>query len=131
MLDQEKKVMDVMTRGVVTARVNSPVRQVAQSMLDGNVSVVVIIDEQGGACGVISKTDLLKCWDKDINAVRAEDIMSSQLHHIAPAASLRDAVSILMARKIHQLVIMKGDSLESRKPVGILTIPDLLKEMLG
>lgn len=131
MLDQGKKVMDIMTRGVVTAHVDSLVRQVAQSMVEGNVSVVVIVDEQGGACGVISKSDILKCWDKDINVVRAEDIMTSQIYHISPATSLRDAASILMVKKIHQLVIMKGDPLESRKPVGILTIHDLVREMLG
>jgi len=125
-----KRIMDIMTRGVVTARVDNSVRQVAQSMVESTVSVVVIVDEQGGACGVISKTDILKCWGKDIDALCAEAIMSSQIQSLSPDVSLSEAAAVLMIKKIHQLVIMKGDRLESRKPVGILTIPDLMKEMI-
>jgi CBS domain-containing protein/polyhydroxyalkanoate synthesis regulator phasin len=126
----EKKIMDIMTRGVVTASVDSSVRQVAQSMLENNVSVVVIVDEQGGACGVISKTDVLKCWGKDIDNCRTEDIMSTKIQSLSPTVSLSEAAAVFTVKKIHQIVIMKGDPLESRKPIGILTIPDLVKEMI-
>ena len=73
-----QKIRDVMRRGVVTCRVDATVEQVARTMLDDDVSAVAVIDERLDLCGVVTRTDLIRCYGQDLASVTAEDIMTFQ-----------------------------------------------------
>ncbi len=57
--------------------------------------------------------------------------MTAELVAVSPTASLAEAVELMRAKRIHQLVIIKGDTVERRKPVGIFTTGDAVKQMLA
>ncbi len=48
-----------MQKGVVTCRVDATATDIANIMLDNDVSALVVLDESLDACGVVSKTDLI------------------------------------------------------------------------
>ena len=126
----QQKIMDIMRRGVVTCPVDATVAQVAQRMLDDDVSAVAVIDERLDLCGVVTRTDLIRCYGDDLDKITAEDIMSTGLCTASPETPVHQAVEQMLARKIHQLVIVSQGGTH-RRPVGIFTRSDALAAMAG
>jgi len=125
-----RTVCEAMHRGVVTGSVGATAVEIAQIMLENDVSAVVVVDEQLNACGVVTKTDLIACYGKNLAAITAEDIMSSGLITVSPDTRVHEAVQQMLASKVHQLVIVSGAGVH-RRPVGILTIGDIVAIMAG
>lgn len=123
-------IREVMHRGVVTCKVDARADQIARIMLDNDVSALVVIDEHLNACGVITKTDLIGCYGKDLSAIIAEDIMSPRLSTVSPDTPVPQAVQQMLNRKIHQLVIVTQGG-RHRRPVGIFTSGDAVSLMAG
>ena len=126
----QQRIMDTMRRGVVTCPVDATVEQVAQTMLDDDVSAVAVVDEQLDLCGVVTRTDLIRCYGKDLASMTAEDIMTTGLCTAGPETLVREAVDQMLARKIHQVVVVSEGGTH-RRPVGIFTRSDALAAMAG
>jgi CBS domain-containing protein len=126
----ERIIKDFMQRGVVTCRVGATAAEVARIMLDNNVSAVVVIDERLDACGVISKTDLIGFYGRDLSAITAEDIMSPKILTISPDTLVHEAVQLMLEHKVHQLVIVTQAGAH-RRPVAIFTSGDAVALMAG
>jgi acetoin utilization protein AcuB len=83
--------------------------------------------------GIISERDLFRSslaqalgyGDKDTREVmktlRIKDVMVKQVLSISPEAALRDAVALMVERKIGCLPVVEGDKL-----VGLITETDVL-----
>lgn len=119
-----------MQRGVVTCGVGATAAEVARIMLDNNVSALVVIDERLNACGVISKTDLIGFYGKDLSVITAEDIMSPKILTISPDTLVYEAVQLMLEHRVHQLVIVTQAGAH-RRPVAIFTAGDALALMAG
>lgn len=126
----DRNVIDVMHRGVVSCLVSATADKITNIMLDNNVSVVVVIDERLNACGIVSKTNLLGIYGKDISSIIAEDIMSPKLHTVSPNTRVYDAIQLMLEHKVHQLVIVT-EAGAHRRPVGIFTSGDAVALMAG
>ena len=124
------KVRDVMHRGVVTCKVMATADQIAGIMLDNDVSAVVVVDERLDACGVVTKTNLISCYGKDLTSLTAEDIMSLALRTVSPNTLVWQAVEQMLEWRIHQLVIVTEGGAH-RRPVGIFTSGDAVALMAG
>ena len=126
----EKIIRDVMHRGVVTCGVDKTAAEVARIMLDNDVSALVVIDERLNACGIISKTDLIGYYGKDLALITAEDIMSPKILTVSPDTLVYEAVQLMLAHRVHQLVIVtQADA--HRRPVAIFTTGDAVALMAG
>ena len=126
----DRIIRDFMCRGVVTCGVNANAAEVARIMLDNDVSALVVIDERLNACGIISKTDLIRSYGKDLSLISAEDIMTSEILTVSPDTSVREAVQLMLDRGIHQLVIVTRGGAH-RRPVAIFTTGDAVALMAG
>jgi len=120
-------VRDLMHRGVVTCDVETPVSEIAQTMAENDVHCVVVVDEVGEACGVISDLGLLKAYGKNVDRVTAEDILGGGPIIVNPNALVSEAVAIMQEKHIHHLVIMSEPPLH--RPVGVLAASDVIKGM--
>lgn len=126
----ERIIRDFMRRGVVTCGVGATAVEAARIMLDNDVSALVVVDERLNACGVISKTDLIGYYGKDLSLITAEDIMTSEILTVSPDTLVHEAVQLMLERRIHQLVIVtKGGA--HRRPVAIFTTGDAVALMAG
>ena len=126
----DRIIRDFMRRGVVTCGVDANAAEVARIMLDNDVSALVVIDERLNACGVISKTDLIGYYGKDLSLITAEDIMTSEILTVSPDTLVHEAVQLMLERRVHQLVIVtKGGA--HRRPVAIFTTGDAVALMAG
>jgi CBS domain-containing protein len=52
-------VRDVMTTAVVVVEESTPLKDVAQVLIDHGISGVPVVDDAGGVVGVVSEGDLL------------------------------------------------------------------------
>ncbi len=125
-----RKVREVMHRGVVTCKITATADQIAGIMLDNDVSAVVVIDEGLDAWGVVTRTDLIGCYGRDLATITAEDIMTPGLRTVSPDTLVWQAVEQMLDQKIHQLVIVTQGGVH-RRPVGIFTAGDAVALMAG
>jgi CBS domain-containing protein len=120
-------VRDLMHLGVVTCKHDASLSEVAQTMIDNGVHCVVVVDEAGEACGVVSDLGILEACDRDCKQMKAEDILHKCTVTVRPTASISAAAREMLERHIHHLVIMSEHPLH--RPVGILAATDIVKAM--
>ncbi len=129
-ISTEKLVRDVMHRGVITVDVETSAREAARMLVRHQVHALIVLDETSEACGVVTNTDILRAFGKNLEQTTVEQIMSSGLHAIAPTALLQEAVEMMLEHRVHQLVVLKGEPAQ-RRPVGIISRSDVVKELVA
>ena len=127
---EEMLVRDIMVRGVVTVQSGETVFKVAEIMADEDISCIVIVGQSDEAAGIISSFDLMKVFSEkttaDIGNITAEDIMTPVIEAY-PEMNLKEVANIMIAKRVHRLVVL---SPEGRKPVGLLSATDIVKQMI-
>jgi CBS domain-containing protein len=137
-------VSDVMTPDVVSARPETPYRDVVDLLISRRINAVPVIDEDRRVIGVVSESDLLRKiefvgedeprWFErrrrehhhKAAARTAGELMTAPAVTLSPAAGIRAAARVLDEAGVKQLPIV--DYLG--RLVGIVTRSDLLKEHL-
>jgi len=131
---EDRLVREVMTRGVITVPLGSSLTDVLKVMCKEHVHALVVVDEQGKAGGVITKVDVLHHFAKDLSAkdlsaIPVDEVMTPRLITVSPEARLTEAVSLMLVRRVHQLVITGDDPAERRRPVGMLSVSDVVRAL--
>ena len=125
---KEKRVRDVMTRGVVTVPFDTPVSESAKLLVKEDISSIVVTAPDNEAVGVISEIDLIKVFDKDWDKLTAEEVMSTFVRTIDPEMTIKKAADIMRDLNIHRLLILhKAPGRSYDVPVGILSASDILR----
>jgi CBS domain-containing protein len=132
MIPMNRLLRDVMTRGVVSVPMDLSVREVAEKMIQQNVSAVTVTDHNGEIMGLISEMDVLKAvMDRSILNSAAESIMSSNIQTVGPSITVDEAAKIMMTKGIHRLVVLSEQGVgASDRPVGILSTGDIVREII-
>ena len=124
-------IMDIMRKQLETIEGIASVQQAAKKMKDKNVSSLLIVDENGRPQGIVSERDLVTkvCYnDRSASAVTNQEIMSSPLITISSKSSPSEAADMMLQHNVrHLLVVDRGDSSNSNKPVGIITPLDFTR----
>ncbi len=141
------KVMEIMTRDVVTVSPETPLRDVARLLADSRISGVPVVDTTGACIGVVSEGDLLakhvsrpmgrgpfdwifgELHDPDEArrraATTAREAMSSPVVTIKADCAVRDAAALMVDRDVNRLPVMSDG-----KVVGIVSRADLVRAYL-
>jgi len=125
-LSKEKRVRDVMTRGVITVSFDTAVSETAKLLVKEGVSGIAVTAPDDEVVGVISEIDIIKFFDKDWNTLTAEDIMSTFVRTIDPETTIKKAADIMRDLNIHRLLILSLSPAYG-VPIGILTASDILR----
>ncbi len=128
---EEKKVRDIMTRGIVTVRYDGTMPQIAGIMSEENISCIVIVNQNDETAGIVTSLDIVKAFGKktedEIEKTTAEDIMTPIVYNVNPEMTLKEVSNIMVIKDIHRVVVL---SPEGRKPVGLLSATDIVKEVM-
>ena len=134
-------VADVMTRRVVTAREDTPFKEVARLMAENGVRGLPVLGDEGRVVGVVSEQDLLAALDGghshlellidgkrgDLSAdVSASDLMSKDVVSIGPDHEVAEAARIMLRNGVTRLPVLD----DAERLVGIVTRTDLLRRYL-
>jgi CBS domain-containing protein len=120
-----KELLDLSPLRLVTASPNLSVSEVASRMARFQIGFVVVMDHDDAIVGVLSERDIVSAYgDEDVNLDDAVvgDLMTESVVTVSPDDSLVDAVLSMNSHGIRHLVAAEGG-----KPVGVLSIRDLLR----
>ena len=108
---------EIMTKKVITVGVDTPVKDLAQRLLDNRVSGMPVVDNRGKILGVVSEADLLA---KKGRLVR--DIMSEKIFTVGEEASVEDIAALMTAEKIKRVLVVGEKEL-----AGIVSRADIVR----
>lgn len=101
---------------------------VAVELLATHTSGAPVIDEEGRFIGFISEFDILRALEagKDLNRLRAEDVMSRDHIAVTEETSIDEAVKIMEEKRLLNLPVKKNG-----KVTYSITRHDLLRAWIG
>lgn len=128
------KVKDIMVKEVATLDVNDELSLANDIMRLGRIRHLPVVDGTR-LVGIISERDLFrsslaqalgygtKATRDLMKTLRIKDIMVSQVITVSPETDLKDAVQLMVNKKIGCLPVVEGDTL-----VGLITETDILMQ---
>ena len=144
---------DLMTRNPVSIRCDATLGEAAAFLIDREISAAPVVDDTGGAVGVLSHTDLVRheaqadsrhnegpefyravdsrcppalrefVYGKRPDTVRVQDVMSPVVIQVAMDEPATAVVARLLALKIHRLFVADA----AGKLVGVISTFDVLR----
>jgi CBS domain-containing protein len=123
----------LMRGGVVTATPGTALDEAARLMGEREASGLVVMDGET-AVGLILSTDLIDPAVVPPSLLRrrsrtARDVMSTPVVSIPVEASLHEALAVLRQHRAHRLVVTGGSDPAGARPVGVLTMSDILRAL--
>lgn len=126
----DKTVSDLMHKGVIACRPDTPMNEVVRIVSDTDVHAIFVMDENNQAIGAVSHMDIVRLFEADLTAYTAQDVMSHQVFDIEPQEPAQKAAAKMLENGVHRLLVVEVEG-SMRKPVGIISTTDLVKEMRG
>lgn len=124
------KICDLMHKGVIFCYPDDSAKDIARMMKENQIRSVVVMDETGEVWGLVSIMELLPLYNRNLDEIRAEDIMRPYQIEVDPQWSIEKAIEIMQKRKIEHLIIIDPHA-GPKRPVGILTSFDIVQYMSG
>jgi CBS domain-containing protein len=117
-------VRDVLTRHVITAGLDTTVREISEVMKTKKIGSVFVTDKAGKMVGIITESDIVRrCIGSDRipYVTRAEEIMSSPLLTVDVKESVYRAQEMMDQKHVLHLAVT-----EEEKIVGMVSIRDTI-----
>jgi CBS domain-containing protein len=125
----EKKVMHAMRPGAFTCTDDTTLRDVAQIFTINNIRYCVVVNDEREILGVISARSILMGFGKDLEQTTARDILMPYTVTIGPNTPLKDAVDIMIRKKIEHLIVIP-DRPGAKAILGMLHAEDIVNRMV-
>jgi arabinose-5-phosphate isomerase len=120
-------VTDVMRSGADVPKVaeGAMLKEAIAEMTRGRIGMTAVLDKGGRVCGVFTDGDLRRALQKDTDVTRARvsEVMSRGPRSIRPEALAAEAVQIMEAHKVNQLLVVDARG----ELVGALNMHDLFR----
>ena len=116
------QVKDLIRSPVTTCSVNTNIGEARDLMLVKKFSALPVVEISGTEVrlkGIVSHLDLVGVIDDQANI---QQVMSSKITSISPEASIKEAASLMLSKRLHHLVVMDDDQIK-----GIISSFDFLK----
>jgi predicted transcriptional regulator len=121
-------VRDLMTVGVSTCSPETPLIEVANMILKGELEGVIILQE-GNAIGMISQEELIDCYARDdIHELKAVDIMREAIPQIPADIPLKAAAQLMRDQGVRAMY-MTHHSGGNIYPAAFLTYRHLIRHL--
>jgi CBS-domain-containing membrane protein len=127
------KVAELMQTDVRVARLDWTLSDVVESLADGHVTGLPVVDRHGHLLGVVSTADVLQAQAEAPSDegdtwrdTRVAEVMSRPVHTIAPDAEIRSAAQQMLYGDVHRLFVEWHGKL-----VGVVSQTDLVRALAG
>ena len=119
------KVGDLMTREFVYVSPDTSLKDCARTMIKKKVGSL-IVQKEGMLQGILTEKDIIwvvvKKDQRELDKVKAKDIMKKKVVTIKPNADVLDALSKVKEFRVRRLPVV-----ENGKVIGMITLKDILK----
>ncbi|WP_255193505.1 CBS domain-containing protein [Natronobeatus ordinarius] len=113
----------LMSTDLHTASPDTLVEDAAQVLLENDVGSVLVVDDEGGLEGILTRTDFVEIVAKSqpkaqttVSRYMTEDVITTDA-----GASIRDVADVMMEHGFHHVPVVDEDD----RVVGMLTTTDL------
>lgn len=112
--------------GIHSCSANTSLLAAIRTMVEEEVSSLVVEDNEGGLMGLITRNDVLRVYlAQDRWAAQlVKDHMQRQIPVVSPQTLLIDAARLMVGQRARQVVVVMEDEGKQR-PVAMLTDADL------
>ena len=117
------KVRDLMNENVVDIGAEEMVTVAARRLLHYNIGTLLVRDDDGGLCGVLTDRDIVtRCLasGRAPEKTKVGDIMTTQLYVASPDMDISLATHLMGRRQVRRLPVTDGGEL-----CGILSLGDV------
>lgn len=118
------KVRDVMTREVVAAARDTPVREVIAVLTSRRFAALPVVDRAGAVVGIVSESDVLGFQTSNPKAVIAP-VVTSAVEAAEPQWEVSTAAAVMLDRRVRSMPVIESGVL-----VGIIARSDVLKSLI-
>lgn len=126
----QKLVKHIMHHGVIGCKSDTPLSEVVRILSDTDIHALVVTGSEGEVVGVISHMDIIPLHSEDLSQFTAEQVMTKKVLSVSPDSPILDAVSVMIEKRIHRLVVTEVQN-GKFLPVGVLSTTDIVREMRG
>jgi CBS domain-containing protein len=113
---------EVMTRNLLTVEATTPLQKAAERMCDLNVGAILVLNGDS-VTGILTERDVLRAVAQGgVEGTNVAAWMTRDPETVEADESTRQAASIMIHGGFRHLPV-----LEDRKPVGIVSIRDLMR----
>jgi CBS domain-containing protein len=115
-------------REVVRTRPDATIAEVAKLLKARRIGAVVVTDDDGDLCGIISERDLargLADHGADLLQMRVRDLMTTEVSTCAPDDGIDRLMQQMTEGRFRHLPVMQDG-----KMIGIISIGDVVKHRL-
>jgi CBS domain-containing protein len=124
-------VMQAKRLGVLTCTSDTRLVDAARRMTGEDVSALVVVDDDGYLAGILSRTDLLRAWER--GGPWADrivgDYMSSQVVTVGLNTTLSEVCDLLLNERIHRVVAVRHEG-DKMRPVAVISAADVVYHMV-
>jgi CBS domain-containing protein len=107
---------------LITANEETDLETCAKSMIDNQISSIVIVDSAGNLKGIFTKSDMVNMYAKYYAKKKlVEDYMSKRVFTVDPDETVHMVLLLMTNNKVSRVVVTKDS-----KPIGVITGRDLL-----
>lgn len=124
------KVVELMQKQVQTIRFDATLADVVETLSDGHITGVPVVDRHGKMLGVVSTTDVLEAQAESIAGKAAwedrmvGDVMTRPPLTIGETAGVHEAAQRMLYGEVHRLFVEKGGEL-----VGVISQTDIVRAL--
>jgi len=121
------RVAELMQTKMRTAGLDSTLSEVVQSLADGHVTALPVVDREGRLLGVVSNADILQAQAEGVESnswrdVLVQDVMSRPALTVAPDVEVHAAARQMLYGDVHRLFVEHNGKL-----AGVLSQTDLIR----
>lgn len=120
-------VRDLMTVGVVTCSPDTPLQQLARTMLDKDLEGVVVLDAEGHGIGVVTQDEVVQGYGHPrAETLTAQDVMREGVPELPPDIPLTAAAALMQDMGL-RVTFMMHNSNGIIYPAGMLSYRHILR----
>jgi CBS domain-containing protein len=115
-------------RDVVSTRPAATIAEVAKLLKAKRIGAVVVMDDAGALCGIISERDLargLADYGAKLLEMRVSQLMTSEVHTCTPDDDLEKLMKQMTEGRFRHLPVLRDGEM-----IGIISIGDVVKHRL-
>ena len=122
------RVAELMQTEVRVAELDWTLDQVVQSLADGHVTALPVVDQHGRLLGIVSNADVLQAQAEtegdSWRETPVQDVMSMPVLTVTPEVEVRTAARQMLYAEVHRLfVVVEG------RLAGVLSQTDLVRTL--
>jgi CBS domain-containing protein len=122
-------VRDLMTVGVPTCKITTPVIEIARFLIENNIEEMVVLGDEGEGVGVCGYKELVGAYEReDVRKLTAEDIMTEGVPDLPSDIPLSLAAQLLQDKDI-RVAYMNHNSAGIIYPAASLSYKHLIRHL--